>query len=121
MRAKIRGKSKYKAIRTTVDGITFASKKEAARYAVLKIAEKAGEIRNLERQPRFKIFVPDSPLMGNETCWTRVCDYVADFSYEVPGLVSNPVIEDVKGFKTPVYRLKKKLVEAQYGIRVVEV
>jgi len=45
--------SKYRAVKTVVDNITFASKKEAARYQELRLMEKAGEIRYLELQPRF--------------------------------------------------------------------
>ena len=49
------GNSKYGAIRTTVDGVTFASKAEARRYAELKLLEQAGEIKGLELQPKFDI------------------------------------------------------------------
>lgn len=89
--------SKYHAKRTEVDGITFASRKEALRYCELKIAEKAGFIRNLELQPKF-------PLLVNGK---KIGTYIADFSYIENG---NCITEDVKGIKTPVYRIKKKLV-----------
>jgi hypothetical protein len=110
---------KYRAVPTVVDGIRFASKKEAARYGELKLLEKAGEVKELTLQPRFPLF---SPGRGNGGPYARVhiCDYVADFRYrEGPsGLL---VIEDVKGVKTAVYRLKKKWFEAQYGIEILEV
>lgn len=99
---------KYGAIRTTVDGITFASKAEARRYSELKLLEKAGEIRGLELQPKF-------PL---EVSGTKVATYIADFKYFRAQM---PVIEDVKGMRTPAYRLKKKMFEAQYGVQITEV
>lgn len=100
--------SKYGAIKTVVDGITFASKKEAAHYCELKLAERAGEIKNLQLQPKFPI------IMNGK----KVGNYIADFSYLDGGRI---IVVDVKGFKTPVYRLKKRLVEAQYGITISEV
>ena len=100
---------KYGARPTTVDGIRFASQKEAGRYRELRLLEKAGEIMALELQPSF-----DLTVRG-----VRIARYVADFQYYRPD--GELVTEDVKGVRTPVYRLKKKHVEAQYGIRVVEV
>jgi len=99
--------SKYGAKRTTVDGITFASKKEAARYCDLKLMQHAGLIDDLELQPRFDLLVNSQ----------KVCTYVADFIYTFGG---KTVVEDVKGMKTPVYNLKKKLMKACYGIDVLE-
>lgn len=105
---------KYRAVPTIVDGIRFDSKKEALRYGELKLLEKAGEIRDLRLQPAFEIVING----------IKVCTYKADFSYKFKGHIDGrhpAVIEDVKGFKTPVYRLKKKLVEATYGIIITEV
>lgn len=100
--------NKYGAVRTTVDGKRFASGKEAARYGQLVLAEKAGEIRDLECQPRY-------PLVVNGR---RVADYIADFAYrDREGL---RVVEDVKGVRTAVYRLKVKLMRACYEIEVLE-
>ena len=105
--------TKYRAKRTEVDGIMFASKKEAARYQELKMLERAGKIERLELQPKFRI----------EVCGQFICTYVADFKYYEPGgrTVFSMIVEDVKGFKTPVYRLKKKLVEALHAITIEEV
>jgi hypothetical protein len=64
-------KSKYAAIPTIVDGIRFASKKEARRYTELKLLERAGEITCLELQPKF-------PCVVNGK---KVCTYIADFAY----------------------------------------
>ena len=101
--------TKYRAVKTEVDGIIFDSKKEAARYKELILLEKSGVISHLELQPRY-----DCVVNGK-----KICSYRADFRYFND---QNSVVEDVKGFKTPVYRLKKKLVEALYpGIRILEI
>lgn len=101
--------SKYRAIPTAVDGIIFASKKEAHRYGELKMLERAGIIEGLKLQPKFPIVI-ESKL---------VCTYIADFTYI--DQMKRVVVEDVKGMKTPVYRLKKKLVEARYPhLRITE-
>lgn len=99
--------SKYNAIKTTVDNITFDSRAEAQRYQVLKIIERAGEIKELKLQPRFPVVINGK----------KICDYVADFQYIENGVT---VVEDVKGVKTPVYQLKKKLVKALYGLDILE-
>lgn len=88
----------------------FDSKAEHRRYHILKLMEKANEIRNLERSPRFDLIVNG----------IKCGFYKADFAY-FKG--QKRVIEDVKSepTKTPVYRLKKKIVEALYGVEIVEV
>ena len=101
--------SKYNAVRTVVDGITFASKAEARRYGELKLAQAAGEIYGLALQPKF-------PLVVNGV---KVATYIADFEYFTDG--ARRVIEDVKGVRTPVYRLKKKLTEVLHGVTITEV
>lgn len=100
--------NKYKAVRTTVDGITFASKREAKVYAELRLEERAGLISDLELQPEYPITVAGVPI----------CTYRADFRYKRNGEV---IVVDAKGVRTPVYRLKKKLVKAVYGVEVREV
>ena len=102
-------RSKYRAIPTLVDGIRFASRRESLRYMELKLLACAGEISGLELQPVFPLLV-DGVKVGR---------YLADFRYYRKD--GELVIEDSKGFKTPVYRLKKRIVEAQYGIQVQEV
>jgi hypothetical protein len=102
--------SKYRNRKTVVDGITFDSKKEAERYATLRIRERAGEIELLATQVRLPIRI-DGVL---------VCTYVADFTYFDRATRTN-VVEDVKGMKTAIYRLKKKLVKAVLGIEITEV
>ena len=104
-------RSKYGAKPTIVDGVRFASQAEARRYGHLKMLERAGTICDLELQPRF-------PLLVNAI---KVCTYVADFRYRFAGVVGVPVVEDVKGVQTPIYRLKKKMLLAQDGIIITEV
>lgn len=101
--------TKYNAKRTTLDGISFDSKAEANRYATLKRMQTAGIIRDLEIKPKFPC----------EVAGRKVCTYIADFGYRTDQ--DGRVIEDVKGVKTSVYRLKKKLVEALHGVQIVEV
>lgn len=104
---------KYGNRKTVVDGITFDSAREAKRYGELLLLYKAGEIGEPALQPEFKIVVNG----------VEICKYRADFSYRVldPPYHLRIVVEDVKGVRTPVYRLKKKLVEALYGIQIREV
>lgn len=110
---------KYGAVRTEVDGIVFASKREARRYQELKLMERAGEIRRLLLQPRYGLYI--QPFLAKAIDRVKVGDYVGDFQYEDKQLGWQKVIEDVKGVKTPLYRLKKKIVQALYGITVREV
>lgn len=92
----------------TLDGITFASKREMNRYAELKLLESSGQICGLRMQPRFDIIVNGI----NCGFWK------GDFYYEDD---EGATVEDAKGMKTPLYKLKKKLVEAIYGFGIVEV
>jgi hypothetical protein len=104
--------NKYRNIKTVIDGITFDSKREANRYAELKLLQKAGEIWHLELQPEFLI----------EVNGQKICKYRADFSYWLSETATHGfVVEDAKGVKTPAYRLKKKLVKAIHGVDVKEV
>jgi len=100
--------TKYHAKRTEVDGIKFASRKEANRYQELCLLEKAGEISHLILQPVWKLVV-------NEML---ICKYIADFQYCTEA--GDVITEDCKGVLTPVYRLKKKLMKAVYGIEILE-
>jgi hypothetical protein len=108
-------RSKYGAVPTVLDGVRFASKREAARYATLKLLERAGEIKELELQPRFPLYV--CRRQNGEL--HKVCDYVADFQYR-EGRDGVLVVEDSKGMRTPTYRLKAKMFTAQYGLEIRE-
>lgn len=107
---RVNKRSKYHNRKVMVDGIMFASHREAKRYGELALLVKDGRITNLTLQPRFPCVVNDR----------LVCVYIADFRYfdKDRGVL---VIEDVKGFRTDVYKLKAKLVEAIYDIVIVEV
>ena len=93
----------------SVGGVTRTtrlSEAEARRYQELRLLERAGKISRLELQPRFAIVGPIP---------RKVASYFADFSY-FEG--NRRVIEDFKGYDTPLSRLKRKLVEAIYGITI---
>ena len=108
-RAAQHTRSKYGARKTVVDGITFASGKEARRYAELKLMERAGAIRDLQLQPRYELQAGFRDGNGNAV---RKIEYVADFYYVEKGGLR--VAEDVKGVRTDVYKLKRKLFMARY-------
>lgn len=98
---------KYHNVKTRVDGRLFASKREAARYRELKLLLRAGEISDLVCQPAFSCDVDG----------VHVCTYIADFSYVDKGA---HIVEDVKGVRTALYSLKKKLVKMCCGVDVKE-
>lgn len=105
---KKRGRlSKYGNIKAEADGQIFASKRERGRWMDLRLMEKAGSIKNLQRQVVY-------PLEINGV---KVCDYIADFVYE---RADKLVVEDSKGYRTEVFRLKSKLMRAVHGIEVFE-
>lgn len=96
--------------RRTVDGIVFASGREAKRYAELKLLERAGEISRLELQPAFPVLIKGQTF----------CTYTADFSYFERGYW---IVEDVKSSgtaKDAAYRLRKKAAVLFHSITVRE-
>lgn len=128
----------------------YDSAHEAERARVLHLLEKAGKIRDLREQVRYVLIpaiwaTPEGklvPIWGEngqgrrsvfETpeddeararkgwrCLQRRCEYVADFVYGKTA-DGKTVVEDVKGFPTPEYRIKKKLMLWVYGIEIKEV
>ena len=92
-------------------GRRFDSKLEARRYDELTLLQNAGQISDLEVQPRFALTVNGH----------LIAQYFGDFSYLDQGNDGALVVEDCKGVKTAVYRLKKKLVRALYGIQIQEI
>ena len=106
--------SKYGNKRVTVDGIRFDSIREANRWQELRLMERAGVVRDLQRQVPFEL-IPAQRVGGRQLKPIR---YIADFSYlDERG---NRVIEDAKGVQTPVYRIKKRMLLWLYGIEVLE-
>lgn len=114
---------KYRAKPTTVAGIRFASKAEATRYGELVLLEKSRQVFKLECQPRYRL-CPWVANLSEDDVLPELGAYVADFRYCLqPFCICawGCVVEDVKGFKTPLYKWKKKHFEAQYRIQVREV
>lgn len=107
--------NKYHNKKTEIDGITFDSIKEGMRYSELKLLEKAGVIKDLVLQPRYEL-QPSYEINGRKV---RKIEYVADFEY-FDNEKKTKVIEDCKGMRTDIYKLKKKLFEYKYGIEVTE-
>lgn len=105
--------SKYGNIKTKYKGIKFDSKKEAE-YAMLldsmkKAKDPSDRVVKIEYQPVFPI----------EVNCEKICKYYADFRVEyADGRIE---VIDVKGVRTGVYKIKKKLVEALYDIEIIEV
>jgi hypothetical protein len=103
--------TKYRNVKTRVGDIVFDSKKEAARYMLLRDMEKQGKISDLNIQVKIPITVQG----------VKICTYIADFRYSDG---KQYITEDVKSEitrKNPVYRLKKKLIKALYNIEITEV
>ncbi len=100
--------TKYNAQPTEVGGIRFASRAEATRYQQLKNLQEMGRVQNLKTQVPFIC----------EVNRRVVCKYIADFVYVEDGM---RVVEDVKGMLTPLYKLKKRLMEACHNVVIREV
>lgn len=121
--------NKYKAIKTTINGIEFDSRKEARRYQDLMLLQRAGAIKKLERQVKF-VLIPTQHeitvrygkkgqrLKDKQKLLEKECSYVADFVYEENG---KKIVEDTKGVKTKDYIIKRKLMLYVHGIRIREV
>jgi hypothetical protein len=103
-------RSKFRNRPTVVNGIRFASKREAQRFVTLSLLESKGHIRQLTRQQSFDLSVNG----------VHICRYIADFVYFRKGSVGDEhrVVEDVKGCETAAFKLKKKLMLACHGIVV---
>ena len=100
---------KYRNTPTTVDGVRYDSAKEARHAVLLASMERDGLISELRRQVRF-------PLKVNGLL---VCTYVADFEFRDRD--RKRVVQDVKGYKTREYKIKRVLMLACHGIEIVEV
>lgn len=121
---------KYGNTKATIDGIFFDSKKEARRYAELKMMLRAGEISDLELQKKFELIpaqyetVPrygknGKRLKDGKRCIENSCVYKADFVY-TDNKTGQIVVEDTKGFRTTDYIIKRKLMLFVHGIRIKE-
>lgn len=114
------GGNKYHAKKTSVDGITFDSAKEAKRYTVLRDMERRGEIHALQMQVPFTL-IPAQKTPSGKT--ERAVVYRADFCFTDAD--NHMVVEDVKGYRRgagyAVFRIKAKLMLYRYGIEIREV
>jgi hypothetical protein len=105
--------SKYGATRVEQDGIKFSSKREAARWKALQLAERAGAIRDLRRQVAYDLHAEGGNLVGR---------YIADHVYrEASDGEWTLAVEDVKGMPTPLYDWKRRHMLAEYGIEIREI
>lgn len=122
--------AKYHNQKKIYDGQAFDSKKEAKRYQQLKLMEKAGVITNLQRQTKYEL-IPAQYIDGK--CVERSVTYIADFEYdelvplrqrsvmvEADAKMKRHVVEDCKGYRTDVYKLKKKLMLWLHHIQILE-
>jgi hypothetical protein len=101
--------SKYHARKVESNEERFDSMGEYKRWQMLQLQEHAGDIRNLKRQIRYDL------IINGVNCGY----YRADFEYDLVATGAH-IVEDFKGFKTPVYNLKKKLMKAIHGIDILE-
>lgn len=101
-------RNKYGNKRTVINGKKFASKKEGERYKALALLQSAGHISLLQTQVPFIL----------EINGVKVCKYIADFVYY--DKQGRRIVEDTKGFRTPEYKLKAKLMRAIHGIEILE-
>ena len=106
--------NKYKNKKVVIDNRLFDSKKEANYYTKLKILKDAGKITDLELQKKF--ILQDKFTLNSKTY--RAITYVADFVYKENGQVH---VVDTKGYRTQVYKIKKKLFMKKFGIEIEEV
>ena len=126
------GYNKYHSSKVHIGGVSFDSKREYKRYVELKLLERAGKIKNLERQKEF-VLIPlqrekseeiykkgvhkGEPKKGKLI--ERGVSYVADFCYTDEH--GNYTVEDTKGVRTKEYIIKRKLMYSVYGIRIKEI
>lgn len=95
--------NKYRAKKTVIDGITFPSQKEGDYYCELKMLRMAGEVIDFERQVTFEL----QPKFKHAGKTERAIKYIADFVVHYKD--GRTVVVDVKGDKTDVYRIKRKM------------
>lgn len=117
-RANTETMSKYNNKKTRIGKYTFDSKKEAERFVFLKSRLDRGEIEKLALQVPFELQPAFTDAEGHKH---RAITYIADFVYIERG---KWIVEDVKGYKTEVYKIKKKLFDFKYkdeGITLKEI
>ena len=121
----VKSVGKYKSQKIEADGIVFDSRKEYHRWCELCQLERVGKITDLQRQVKYVLIptqyepytVKENGTAKRGKVIERECSYIADFVYTQYG---ERVVEDVKGFKTADYKIKRKLMLAVHGIRIKE-
>lgn len=117
-------RSKYGNRRVLIDGIWFDSQKEGDRYLYLSQQERLGLISDLRLQVKYEL-QPSYKFNGKTI---RSINYIADFVYKIsyaekehPTMLRTEItVEDTKGYRTEVYKLKKKMFEYKYGFEIKE-
>ena len=107
--------SKYHNKKVIYDGITFDSIKEKNRYIELKLMERAGLIKDLKLQYEFEL----QPAFTLNNKKIRKISYIADFYY-FDNKENDYVVEDTKGMRTEVYKIKKKMFQYRYKKEIIE-
>lgn len=107
-----RRRNKFGNRKVECDGYKFDSRYEALCYGGLRLREKIGDIQQLGLQRRWQLTVNGE----------KICTYVSDFDFYERGGIGGWtfVVADAKGFKTPLYKLKAKLMKAIHGIEIRE-
>ena len=108
-RQSVRRRNKFNAQRVTRHGITFHSGLEADRYDELLLLQQANLISQLRRQVRYKLNVNG----------VYITSYIADFIY-FDKTLEIEIVEDVKGKRTHDYIIKRNLMRAIHGIKILE-
>lgn len=106
---------KHNAQKTLVDGIIFDSKLEARRYKQLELLAASGAIVYLELQPVFELQPSFTDYTGKKQ---QAIKYKADFRYVEDG---ETVIEEVKGYETDMWKVKKKMFLYHFPLLVLRV
>ena len=107
--------NKYHNKKVIYNGITFDSIKEKNRYIELKLLERAGLIKDLKLQYEFEL----QPAFTLNKKKIRKISYIADFYY-FDNKLNDYVVEDTKGMRTEVYKLKKKMFKYRYKKEITE-
>lgn len=113
---KIKKNEKYKNKKTVIGNYVFDSKKESNYYLKLKMMNDLGLIKDLKLQEKFELQPKYKNAEGKNI---RSINYIADFTYyDLDGKLH---VIDTKGYRTEVYKLKKKLFEFKYNLIIEEV
>lgn len=94
----------------------YDSRKEHRRANELRLLQRAGVISGLREQVRYELIPAQRSAEGRVV--ERACSYIADFVYTDQH--GNTIVEDTKGMRTDVYRIKRKLMLYVHGIKITE-